>query len=370
MALPLSLTQPFRQGQLTVGSGWRAFFAPFNQELAVAQSSTVLGPTIYDLEVTGKFLDTASTSFPAGWFDLGYVDKVKFTPGSKIGSVMSGYRNAVRAKYRGDVAEKFSMVFKEMGRMQLKIATGEGVFNLLKSTASASTVGPLSSSGITAIAIGSSGYVASGNVAGYVGAPVLYVPSGSGALFPAGTYIVCDQDYNTSEFGLIGDNATNVFQGAVTDVDFIRKTSDYVATVRAVVTGTQDALVLSGPFVGGGSNATLGVTPNTAPSAGAKVQAISGFASRGGGTTITEWSTVLVMDTIDGSQVLLYYPRSSPDVFSGFDANNVTNINSLQTNELNASFEAMAFDDPLDGETCVRYSAYYPHTQPAVNIQI
>jgi hypothetical protein len=368
MALPLSLVQPFRQGQLSVGAGWRAFFAPFNQSLAVAQSSTILGPTIYDLEVTAKFTETGT--LPTGWFDLGYVDKVKFSPGSKIGSVSSGYRNAVRAKYRGDVAEKFSIVFKEMGRLQLKIATGEGVFNLLKSTAPASTVGPLSSSGIAAIPMASSGYVANGNVGSFTNVPILYVPSGSGALFPAGTYIVADQDYLTSQFGLVGDAAINVFQGAVTDVDFTRKTSDYVATVRAVVTGAQDALVLTGPIVGGGSNPTLGTTPTTGPSTGAKVQAITGFASRAGGTTLTEWSCILVQTTIDGSQILLYYPRVAPDQFSGFDVNNVPNITSMQTNELNASFESMAFDDPLDGETVVRYSAYYPHVSPSVNIQI
>ena len=57
MPLPRSLTQILRQGQLTVGAGWRAYFAPFNQALAVTTSSTVSGPTIYDLQVFAKFLD-------------------------------------------------------------------------------------------------------------------------------------------------------------------------------------------------------------------------------------------------------------------------------------------------------------------------
>ena len=168
MPLPLSLRQPFRQGQVTVGSGWRAFFAPFNQALAVSQTSTSIGPTVYDLMGAGKFTDAQQSTLPAGWFDCGYITKTKFTPGSKIGNIMSGYRNAVRAKYRADVAEKFSFSFMEMGRLQLKLATGEGCFNLLKTTNPAQTNGPLSATGTAAVALGASGYIAAGSVAGYI----------------------------------------------------------------------------------------------------------------------------------------------------------------------------------------------------------
>ena len=369
MPLPSSLVQQFRQGQLMVGNGWRAFFAPFNQGLAVSQTSTSIGPTIYDLQVLGKFVGN-SASVPAGWTDLGWVDKVKIQPDSKIATVMSGYRNAARAKYRADVAEKFSLVFREAGRTQFNIATGEGAFNLLKYTASASTVGPLSSSGVAAVGIGASGYVASGNVVGYVGQPVLYVPSGSGAMFPAGTYIVCDQDYS-NQFGFVGDAGVNVFQGAVTDVDYIRKTSDYTATVKAVVPGAQDALVLTKPFSGGGNTTSLAATPNYGPTAGAKVQQVIGFGTRGGGTTIKEWSCILVKDTIDTSQILIYYPRVAPDKFGGLDDWTPQGGQSIIASELNASFESMAFDDPIDGETVVRYGPFFfPHTAPAIDFQV
>lgn len=367
MPLPSSLVQQFRQGQLQVGNGWRCYFAPFNQALAVTNSSTSVGPTVWDLQVVGKFIGT-SASLPVGWFDLGFIDKVKINPDSKISNIMSGYRNAVRAKYRADVGEKCSFVFREAGRLQYNIATGEGAFNLLKSTAPASTIGPLSSSGVAAIAMGASGYIASGAVAGYVGQPVLYVPGGSGALFPAGTYIVADQDY-TNQFGFVGDAGVNVFQGAVTDVDYIRKTSDYVATVKAVVTGAQDALVLTKPFAGGGNTTTATQTVNTGPSTGAKVQQIIGFGTRGGGTTIKEWSAIMVKDTIDGSQILIYYPRLAPDKFGGFDDYTAQGGQSIIGTELNASFESMAFDDPIDGETVVRYSFFFPHTSPAIDIQ-
>lgn len=361
MALPFSLTQPLRQGQLTVGSGWRAYFAPFNQAYAVSQSSTAIGPSVYDLAVFGKLLSGAP---PAGWTDLGYITKFKFTPGSKTGNIIAGYRGAIKAKYRAEVGEKFSFSFEEYSRMALKIATGTQVFNILATSAVTASAGALSAAATPAIAMGASGYVASGAVAGYVGKPALYVPSGSGALFAAGTYVVCDQDYNGTSFGYVGDAGANVFQGAVSSVDYTRMTSDYVASVLAVVANAsagQDALILSQKMVGGGNN-SLSATANTAPSTGAKVQALTGFASREGGTSITEWSAVFVLDTIDASQVLLYYPRVAPDTYAGLMGTNLQGATSLQSFANDATFDAMAYDDPLDGETVVRYSAYYPHS--------
>lgn len=368
MPLPRSLTQTLRQGQLTVGSGWRAFFAPFNQALAVQNSSTQIGPTIYDLEVLAKLIDSTDSPSP-GWFDLGYIRNFKFTPQSKTGNVIAGYRGAIRAKYRAETGEKMSMTFVEMSRTALRIATGTQVFNLLKSTAPASTVGPLSSTGSPATPMGASGYQASGiNATATAGLPTLFVPSGSGALFSANDYIVCDQDYNGTSFGFVGDAGANVFQGAVTDTDFIRKTSDYVQRVTQVIAGVagQDALVLAGPFVGGGNNGSGAAT--TSPQTGAKIQKISGYASREGGTYISEWSALFVLDTIDASQLLFYYPRVAPDVFAGIDAVNLQNATAMQTEELNASFDALAFDDPLDGETVVAYRAYFPQplTNPAI----
>lgn len=367
MALPKSLTQPLRQGQLSVGSGWRAYFAPFNTQQAVLNNSSVIGPKIFDLQVVGKWLDSNP---PAGWFDMGYVKGVKMTPGSKTGNVVTGYRGAIRAKYQAEVGEKVSIAFQEMSRIALKISSGRQVFNALYSTATASTSGPLSSSGSVTSAMGASGYLATGGPSGpTMGLPTLCVPAGSGSLFPAGTFLVCDQDYNGTSYGFIGDAGATLFQGASTDVDFIRKTSDYVACVSSVVAGAfsgQDALILTGPFVGGGNSAAG--TPNYVPTTGAKVQRILGIVAREGGSAIMEWSAILVLDTIDASQFLFYYPRLSPDQYAGITDEALQNASSVMGHAQQASFDAMAFDDPLDGETVVRYQAYYPH--PTLNLQI
>jgi hypothetical protein len=361
MALPRSLVQPIRQGQLVVGHGWRAFFAPFNRALAVTSGSTTDGPKLYDLLVQGQLIDNA-LSPASGWYDLGLVRNFRITPGSKIGNIVTGYRGVIRAKYRAEVGEKISFEFGEMSRTALRIASGSQVFNALYNT-TPSTVGPLSASGVAAVAIGASGYVASGSVANYVGEPTLYVATGSGATFAAGQYIVCDQDYNNTTYGFVGDAGANVFNGAVTDVDFIRKTSDYIAGIKAIV---GDALVLTNPFVGGG-NAEAG-TAYTAPRAGAKVQRVTGYITREGGSYISEWSAMFCLDTIDSSQILFYYPRLSLDTFGGWTQVALQNATAMSEFDMPATFDAMAYDDPLDGETVVRYAAYYPRAFQSIGI--
>lgn len=354
MALPKSLYQPIRRGQLVVGGAWRAFFAPFNTSLSVTQTNSALGPNILDLNVQGPFNDQ---SLPSNWYDLGWINGFKITPGSKIGQVRSGYKGAVRAQYRGQVGETFECNFREMSRMALKLSTGSEVFNLMKNPgAVASTVGPLSSSGATAVPLGASGYIQSGAVVGYVGQPALYVATGSGSLFSAGDYIVADDDY-TGQTGYVGSAGINVLTGQVSDIDFIRKTSDFVARVVAVV---GDSLVLNAPFVGGGnSSGTSQYGPNTAT---AKVQKIKGYVCREGGSFIPEWSALLLVQTVDNSQIAIYYPHVSPNQFKDFAAWQLENAGTvdLMGYELQAVFEALAFDDPMDGETVVRYAAYYP----------
>jgi len=139
-----------------------------------------------------------------------------------------------------------------------------------------------------------------------------------------------------------------------------------VQVIPNLVAG-QDGLVLNAPgFVGGGnSNAvTSGLGP-VGPNLGTgKVQIIKGYTAREGGTYITEWSALFTMTTIDGSQIAVYYPHVAPNQFKDIGGWTLENAGTtdLTGYELDAVFEALAFDDPLDGETVVRYCAYYPHT--------
>lgn len=341
MALPRSLVQPFRKNMLNVGSGYRAYFAPFNIALASAYTSSVLGPTNLDLS-QGPF--TTASLLALGFTDLGWIKDFKKTPESKIGQVRSGYRGAVRAQYRGQVGESFEVKFREYGRMQYRLATGSNVINIL-SGATPTTAGPLSASGAATVAM-----VSYAPTTG-----TLTVASASG--FSVGDYIVCDVDYNPATYGIIGDSGIPVFQNAVTDVDYIRKNSDYVGRVASVGPTT---IVLDQPFIGGGSGNPTGYT---APQAGSKIQKIKGWSAREGGTAISEWTAALVLDTVDVAQIVLFYPHVSimqnREAMAPWAIENVGTTD-LGGYEMDAQFTALAYDDPLDGETVTGYTAFYP----------
>lgn len=370
MTLSKSLVQPYRRNQLLLGAGWRAFFAPFNIAYNASQNNTALGPTILDLQALGPFNTNA---MPAGWYDLGWINSYKMTPQSKIGSIKSGYRGVTRQKVRGEVGEEFEFKFREFTRMAFKISTGCEIFNMLAVPAgNAQSVGPLSATGATTFTLGVSGYVASnqagGSLAPYVGSPVLYITSGQGASFNVNDKIVCDVDFIASAWtngGLAGSNAIPIYpNNAPNDIDFIRKTSDFVGRVTAVVTGVagQDVLVLSQPFMGGGSSGTVNPGPTTPP-AGSKIQKMSGYLSREGGTFVMDWSALFVLDSLDGDQFVQYYPHVSISQFKDVANWSINNIGTtdLTGYELDATLEALGFEDPLDGETVVCYRGFYPN---------
>lgn len=298
-----------------------------------------------------------------GWTDCGWIKNFKLTPASKIGQVRSGYRGAVRAQYRGEVGESFEFSFREAARMQFKIAVGNTPFNLL-SGSSPTTLGPLSASGAPKTLMTS-----------YVAGPpaVLNVTSASAISCSAGSYIVCDLDYTAANFpnqgnppfGIVGAAGVPLQPNAVTDIDYIRKTSDFVARVVSVATNT--ALTLDQPFVGGGSGSP---TPYATPPAGSNVEVISGWAVREGATFITEWSGLFVMDTIDAAQIAIYYPHVSIAQFKDIQAWAIENVGTTDETgyDLDCMMAALAFDDPLDGETVVGYKAFY--ARPGQNIGI
>jgi hypothetical protein len=339
--LSRSLVQSFREGMLSVGAGWRAYFAPYNKTLGF--NSTTAGPYIVDL-TTGPF--DQNQVLPTGFFDLGWIKDFKLTPQSKIGVVRSGYRGAVRAIYRGEVGEQFEFKFREYGRLQYKLATGTNIVNLLDGTSpSPNTSGPLSASGSPITGMTTYSVVN--------GVGTLSVGSASGLAI--GNYIVCDVDYNFSSYGIVGDAGTPVFQNAVTDIDYIRKNSDYVARI-ANINGT--TVTLDQPFAGGGSGATSPVVPQ----AGSKIQVVLGWTAREGGTFVSEWSGLFLLDTIDQAQIAVYYPHvaiaQNRDVAATWAIENVGTTDEGGF-ELDAMYQALAYDDPLDGETVVAYKAYY-----------
>ena len=364
MSFPKSLQQPFRKNKLVVGAGWRAYFMPYNEALGSAVASTLIGPTIADL-TQGPF---DSYYPPFNMADLGWVKDFKITVESKIGQVRSGYRGAVRAQYRGQVGESFELKFNEYGRLQTKLANGTNVFNILAATGmSGGTTGPLSASGAasTTVSAYSPGSPIAWNAPQTV-LPTLTVANAAAAQISIGSYIAVDYDYVPGTFGgAIGDQGIPVYQSAITDVDYFRKTTDFVARVTAI---NANVLTLDQPFVGGGSgnpapnfNPQTGWTSFTSP-AQVRVQTIKGFVAREGGTFIGEWSGMFLCNTVDGAQLIYYYPHVS--ILQNRDYNTPWTIENAGTTDeggmqMDAQFSALAFDDPIDGETVVAYRGYY-----------
>jgi hypothetical protein len=370
MSFPKSLQQPFRKNKLVVGAGFRAYFAPYNVALGSAVASTVSGPTIIDL-TQGPF---DSYYPPFGLADLGWVKDFKLTVESKIGQVRSGYRGAVRAQYRGQVGESFELKFNEYGRMQYRLATGANVINLLSASGLAGgTVGPLSASGSPSAVV--SAYTP-GSPIGW-DAPQQTAPTLTLSTIPQlaqiypGSYIAMENDYVVGTFGsALSDAGINVYQNAVTDIDYYRKNTDYVARVVSIA---GNVLTLDQPFVGGGSGNPASVFnyATGTGAAGMKVVPIKGWAAREGGTFIAEYTCLLMCNTVDGAQIVIYYPHCSisqnKDVAAAWTIENAgtTDESGFQ---LDAQFEALAFDDPLDGETVVAYKAYYLKAGEAAGI--
>lgn len=364
-----SLQQPFRPSKLVIGAGWRFFFATYNKAVGSSQANTALGPTIVDL-TTGPFtysgsglaatvggVNTSSIAL-AGFTDIGWVKDFKATVESKVGQVRSGYRGAVRAQYRGQAGESFEFKMREYGRLQYRLATGTNVINLLAASGmSGGNIGPLSASGAPAP-----------NVTGYSAGPpatlTLATPPTLSQIY-VGSYIVADQDYTVGQYGLQGDAGIPILSPtAVTDVDYIRKNSDYVAQVTAI---NGNVLTLDQPFIGGGSGNPEpnfdGTTFSSFTNPQVRCQAVKGFSAREGGSFISEWTCLGLCNTIDGAQLVLYYPHVSIQQMR--DHANPWTIENIGTTDeggmdIDAMFTAMAFDDPLDGETVVAFKAYFP----------
>ena len=326
MPISKSLVQPFRKPMVLVGSGFRGYFAPF------VQGASPL-PTLFDPARQGRF-DTNNP--PTGWFDMGWIDQFKRSSAGRIGQIRSGYRGAVRAQYRGEIGSSVGFEFREWGKLQLALSKGTTHFNILKAVAGTPQQ-PVGGTPVAAVGLGSGSTASS-----------IVLTTGGGAQFQAGQLIAVDVDY-TGQSGYIGSGiqASFVSAGTVTDVDYVRRVTYNVGVVQSI---SSDTLTLQQPMLGG------------APPAGSKVQAVTGFASREGSSFIQSWSAVFVVDTADGAQLYYYYPQLSVAGEHEESNFNVENAGAAELKGfgLSAEFNALAFDDPVDGETVVCYRGFFP----------
>jgi hypothetical protein len=102
--------------------------------------------------------------------------------------------------------------------------------------------------------------------------------------------------------------------------------------------------------------------PGGAPAAGAKLQAVTGFVDREGGSFYQEWSALFVMEGSQGERIFFHYPRLQ--TMSGAEEA-VTPLNGKNPNGqsrvlLKGQFMALPVTDPLDGERIVCYRSFLP----------
>jgi len=178
-------------------------------------------------------------------------------------------------------------------------------------------------------------------------ASVLQLTPEAAAQFAPGSMIAVDSDY-AGQTGYLGTPISGAYlRQPLGDSDYIRRITFNVGLVLGV---SSSSLILAQPLVGG------------IPSAKAKVQSITGFVDREGGTFYQEWSALFVMDGSQGERIFLHYPRVQS--MAGAEETmlplNDKQAGGLTRILLQGRFLALPVIDPVDGERVLCYRSFKP----------
>ena len=302
----------------------RAFVAP------VARATAT--PTLFDPARQGAF-DLAAP--PSPWLDLGWLRGFTRTSASKSAPVLAGIPPAPLVQVRESLSAEVACEFLAWTKLTLALSTGAQHMNLLAPAASAA----LAADGATAapaIAVQSGSTATTINLAS----------SGTAGIL-SGSWVAVDADY-TGQTGYLGSPfAAAYLRQPLADVDYLRRVTFNVALVATVASGT---LTLATPLPGG------------PPSAGAKLQALTGFVDREGGLFTLEVSALFVLEGSQGERIFFHYPRLQPiprtaEAATPLDPKNAAGP---QRYGLPARFLALPVTDPLDGERILCYRSFLP----------
>jgi hypothetical protein len=159
--------------------------------------------------------------------------------------------------------------------------------------------------------------------------------------------IAVDVDY-TGQSGYVGTPVAGAYvRQVLTDVDYIRRVTFNVALVSQVNT---TGLTLAEPLPGG------------APATGAKLQAVTGFVDREGGSFYQEWSALFVMQGSQGERIFFHYPRlqtmtGAEEAAIPLDPKDKGGHARVV---LKGQYLALPVIDPLDGERVLCYRSFLP----------
>jgi hypothetical protein len=302
----------------------RAYFAPVNR---ATQTPVLFDPA----EQSGFSLDLP----PAPWVSLGWIQEFTRKTVSKTSSVLTGIPAATMEQVRETLEAQVSLQFMSWTKLTMALATGSQHMNLL--------------------------VPASGDVQAEDGAPAapaitpqsgstatsIFLVSADAAKFAPGSIIALDLDY-TGQTGFVGSPVSGAYvRQPVTDVDYFRRVTFNVALVSQV---NSTGLTLAEPL------------PSGAPAAGTKLQAVTGFVDREGGSFFQEWSALFVMQGSQGERIFFHYPRLQTMVGAEEAAISLDpkHKGGHARVLLKGQYMALPVTDPLDGERVLCYRSFLP----------
>jgi hypothetical protein len=302
----------------------RGYFAPVNR---AAQT-----PVLFDPSEQGAFSLDAP---PAPWISLGWIQGFTRKPGSKTSAVLTGIPAATLEQVRETLEAQVSFEFLSWTKLTMALATGSQHMNLLAPASGAALAadGAQAASAVSTI---------SGSTATFVA-----LAATDAAKFTAGSIIALDADY-TGQTGYVGAPVSGAYvRQALADIDYIRRVTFNVALVSQV---TSAGLTLAGPLPGG------------PPAAGSKLQAVTGFVDREGGSFYQEWSALFVIEGSQGERIFFHYPRlqtmaNAQEAIVPLDAKQKDGLGRVQ---LIGQYLALPVTDQLDGERVVSYRSFLP----------
>ncbi len=312
----------------------RGYFAPVVRATG--------SPTIFDPSQAASFQLDAP---PAPWIDLGYLRKFTRTSGTKVMALEGGSPRAAQLQARETVGATVSLQFEQWTKLTMALAAGAQHMNVLAAEGQVVT-GIESGSGTSNVAAAAS-LSGQGSTASF-----LALDAGSLPGFTAGDIVAVDQDYS-GEVGFVGAGASTAYVKSAaavgSDPNYIRRVTLNVVRVAEV---TSAGLQLATPL------------PAGSPTAGMKVQPVSGFVDREGGTFFHEWSAVFAIGGEQGEVVFFHYPRLQ--AMAGPAESPSVMVDPLTQVLLSAEFRALPVTDPIDGEQVCCFRTFVPPSNSLV----
>jgi len=308
------------------GRSVRAYFAPVDRVHAL--------PTLFDPSVNGRF--TASAP-PAPWIGLGWIEDFARRSTSRFGQLVTGSPGTTQFQVRETVDATVSFRFKAWSKLSMALAADSQHMNLIV-PAAGSVANGSGGKGVTPV-----------NLAMGSTATFLALAASDAAGFSAGSLVTVDVDY-AGQTGFVGSGVSAASVPSATavnyDPDYIRRVSFNVARVTSVATTGATGLQLAQPLIAG------------VPGANMRVQPISGFVDREGGSFFQEWSALFLIDGEQGERILFHYPRLQS--MAGPSESATALVPPLERIALSAAFRALPVTDTNDGEPVVCFRSFLP----------